>query len=332
MRIDDFPHRVCSAFLNLTPRRVYNIAMRHLTTLFFSFRDYLEEHRLLRFFVELGVTGLAMLSLILLVYFLNIPNPNMILITGEVIFAALFGYAGGVIATMMLIGYSMFFFSNDHSFFSYSGINAYKLLVIIIGAFLCCAFVGFVKHSRDKAEERLLEANRVLAETNKKLGFISSIDALTGVKNRFALRLDYASYHGKNVHLLLLDIDNFKNINDTHGHTVGDEVLHQVGQVLKGVFGEGICYRYGGDEFIVIDPETTTEEFLSDCKMFKDAIVDLRVHDTPIPVFFSAGVVIANLSESVELRTLLHKADQVLYEVKKDGKDDIRVIHIDAVS
>ena len=306
--------------------------MKHLTTLLYSFRDYLEEHRLLRFFVELGITAAVMLSLILLVYFLNIPNPNMILITGAVIFAALFGFPGGVIATMMLIGYSMFFFSTDHSFFAYTDVNAYKLLVIIIGAVLCCAFVGFVKRSRDKAEERLIEANRVLSETNEKLDFISSVDALTGVKNRFALRSDYESYRGKNVHLLLLDIDNFKNINDTHGHTIGDEVLHQVGQVLKGIFGEGICYRYGGDEFVVIDPDTTTEEFLSDCKMLKDAIVDLRVHDARIPVLFSAGVVIADLSEDVELRTLLHKADKVLYEVKKHGKDDICVIHIDAAS
>ena len=101
------------------------------------------------------LTVVIMFTLILLVYQFNIPNPNMILIAGLVLCSALFGFGGGIVAAIIMFGYSLFFFSTDHSFFAYTDINAYKLLVIIIGAFLCCAFVGFVKHSRDKAEERL---------------------------------------------------------------------------------------------------------------------------------------------------------------------------------
>lgn len=83
-----------------------------------------------------------MVALTFVVQFFNIPNPNIILITGLVVFASLFDYGTGAVCAVLMIVYSMYFFSTDHSFISYSSINLQKMASIVLGVTLTTVFIG----------------------------------------------------------------------------------------------------------------------------------------------------------------------------------------------
>ena len=149
----------------------------------------------------------------------------------------------------------------------------------------------------------------------RNLNDMAYIDALTGVGNRLALRRDYDAYQGKEVTVAMLDLNDFKLINDTRGHNEGDRILRETGKLLADTFGREHCYRYGGDEFLAIIPDIPNEEFrekLEYVKQHKPRIDDASQAD------FSVGSVRAVLSDSGILRTLIASADEKMYEAKRD--------------
>ena len=93
------------------------------------------------------ITILIMAALILLVYFCNIPNPNMILIAGLVLCSALFGYGGGIVAAVIMLGYTLFFFSTDYSFIYFTPQNMQKVFVSVIGIVADMLFVCALKRT-----------------------------------------------------------------------------------------------------------------------------------------------------------------------------------------
>ncbi len=149
----------------------------------------------------------------------------------------------------------------------------------------------------------------------KNLNDMAYVDALTGIGNRHALRRDYPTYQGHEVTVAMLDLDNFKLINDTYGHEEGDRVLRDVGKLLSDTFGKEYCYRYGGDEFLLIVPDISISEFnekLETLKQNKPAI------DDTVWAGFSVGFVRAALTDPGMLRKLISKADEKMYESKRE--------------
>ena len=141
-------------------------------------------------------------------------------------------------------------------------------------------------------------------------------DALTGIRNRMALRHDYDSYEGHEVAVMMLDLNEFKVINDTHGHDEGDRILRETAALLRDTFGSEHCYRYGGDEFLVIVPDCTAAEF-------REKLDQMNQHKPVIegePAGFSIGYVHAVLNDSEMLRSLISAADEKMYETKRDTK------------
>ena len=123
-------------------------------------------------------------ALIFLVYHTNVPNPNMILISAMVLFTGFGGVVPGAVSAVMMLLYSMFFFSTDHSFFQYSEINLQKIFVIIFGIIINFLVVAVLKRTRDKAEEKLKETNKYLIDINEylaeKADAAERISALSG--------------------------------------------------------------------------------------------------------------------------------------------------------
>ena len=99
--------------------------------------DKLRKNTLMQLQVSLPkkivITAVIMAALILLVFYCDIPNPNMILIAGLVLCSALFGYGGGIVAAVIMLGYTLFFFSTDHSFTQFTPQNMQKVMVSIFG-------------------------------------------------------------------------------------------------------------------------------------------------------------------------------------------------------
>ena len=106
--------------------------------------------------------------------------------------------------------------------------------------------------------ERILEVHEQLARQNAQLAELATIDELTGTKNRRRFREDLellfgqADRLGSPLSLIMLDLDHFKQYNDSFGHPAGDEVLHWTGSILRAaVRGHDVVARYGGEEFVV---------------------------------------------------------------------------------
>ena len=262
----------------------------------------------------------VMMLMVLLVFLFNVPNPNMLLITGLAVFTSLYGYPAGIACALVMIVYSMYFFSTDHSFFFYTPLNLQKMGVIVLGVVLNTFFIGRLRRKYAETERMLREQNKDLAEDNQHLEAASMTDDLTGVRNRFALRRDYSRFANRDVHVMMLDLDNFKGINDQFGHTAGDHILKRLSAALADSFGAQWCYRYGGDEFLVILPDVEEGEFLGKLESLKRRVRQIDLDEQRLPVHFSAGYVHGLCELSYDLRLMMHQADSNLYDAKGLGK------------
>lgn len=155
-------------------------------------------------------------------------------------------------------------------------------------------------------------------------------DGLTGAFNRRYLderlvgEVAFSKRHKTPLTLMMLDLDHFKNINDTHGHRAGDHILRQFCEMLHfQVRAEDVVTRYGGEEFAVICRETGEERAAILAERLRAACeTDIYMFEgTPIPVTVSIGV--AGLSENSidEPEKLIEAADQALYRAKSEGRN-----------
>ncbi|MHB1536762.1 MAG: GGDEF domain-containing protein, partial [Acidimicrobiales bacterium] len=153
-------------------------------------------------------------------------------------------------------------------------------------------------------------------------------DGLTGLANRrdfdqkLAGEVNRASRHGQPLSLVVIDLDHFKAVNDTHGHLAGDEVLRQVGQVLAGVTRDmDTAARYGGEEFALILPSCAPADA---CRVMDRIRTSLAAAPALLGVTVSAGV--ATLpSNANDSASLLAAADEALYRSKRSGRNRVTV-------
>jgi diguanylate cyclase (GGDEF)-like protein len=283
--------------------------------------------------INTAVFSAMMLVLIFFVYNFNIPNPNMILIAALVLSTSVGGFIPGIVCAALMMIYSLFFFSVDHSFFQFTEENLHKITVIGLGILINLISVGILKRNRDKAGDELKTTNEELVRTNEQLGqtneelakvndmlkAMASHDSLTNLRNRYSLRQDFEYYVGMPLYVLFLDLDNFKILNDTNGHAYGDKILAATGRCLSESFRTSNCYRYGGDEFLVISENVTSEEFEDSCVKVRQGLGALGEN-----VSFSGGYVSGVPEDIPELRTMIMQADEMLYDAKSEGRNCFR--------
>ena len=267
---------------------------------------------------RLLVTLALMLVLIMLVYFFNIPNPNMILIAGLVVCSSIFGYSGGLLAGAIMLGYTLFFFSTNNDFVTFSDQNVRKVVVSLVGIVVDMLFICELKRAERMAYRRIGRLTEELREDNRLLQELSLIDGLTGVKNRVSLRRDYDDYRYRELFVAMMDLDDFKSINDMHGHEAGDRVLTATGRNLNEIFGHDYCYRFGGDEFLILWPAGTEEEFRAKLGELIERSPLIGVGEqAACSVGFTRGTV----TDENELRSMFSLADKRMYEAKQRGKN-----------
>ena len=280
-----------------------------------------EKKQIAKTLIKLLITVIVMGALVFVALIFNIPNPNMLLITGLVVFTSLYGYGAGFICALAMVLYSMYFFSTDHSFIYYNSMGFQKMAMILLSVILNVIFVGKLKQMQSNAKAELIELNDILKKDNNALKEASQTDTLTGVRNRFALQSDEPIYNGHKLFVMILDIDDFKKTNDTYGHVVGDFILNKTGDVLMDVFGKDVCYRYGGDEFLIINSDIEKEKFISLLNDLKTRLSEIYLYNNKIPMHFSSGYVYGKNEAEDGLSHMIKDADKCLYEAKNQGKD-----------
>ncbi len=214
---------------------------------------------------------------------------------------------------------------------------------------------------KSPAKERILIAQlmvglrkaqkyRDLIRTNDLLSAIALSDALTELNNRRALEWDLpkqihkARSQNLPLSLIILDVDYFKKVNDTHGHLVGDRLLQLLCTRIKhNLRFQDVPFRYGGEEFVIILGNTTCEEALVVARRLNRIVSDqpFAINNTlSINVTISLGTACLRAEDDSKGTSLLHRADQFLLKAKASGRNrvigcDSRVLktaHLQAVS
>ena len=191
--------------------------------------------------------------------------------------------------------------------------------------------------ARIKSGIRFLELERSLKAAVDEIHLMSITDPLTGIYNRGYINerlpqeIRRAKRYGRDLSLLLCDIDHFKNVNDSYGHLVGDAVLKTFAQCLTDTIRQEVDWagRYGGEEFLVVLPETdhAGAMVLAERLRKNAAACHTRLDDGTIPVTASFGVTgfsPIEIQEPVKAETLLQEADRRLYEAKASGRNQVR--------
>ena len=264
-----------------------------------------------------------MVTLMLACRNLSIPNPEVVLLTGLVVCTSLFDFPAGVICGAQVVLFSMHFYSEGHGFFSYSAMNLQKMIMIFCSVTVITAFLSKLRQIWNTIREKTQNVTQMLRERNEELEEESHIDSLTGLYNRNMLRENYPEYKNRSLLVTFLDIDDFKIINDVCGHDTGDKALAEVGAILSDSFTNTDCYRYGGDEFLLIRKDTDTSLFDNQLHQMMNRMDELSHSDNKPDIKFSAGYVYGVAETAVDLRSMFEKADELMYEVKRQGKEDM---------
>ncbi len=153
-------------------------------------------------------------------------------------------------------------------------------------------------------------------------------DHLTDLLPRKAFDSDLAqaassASAGEPASLIMADIDLFKRVNDTHGHQTGDAVLQEVARRLRrATAGKGHAYRYGGEAFVVLLPNHTTEEALAVAERARRAIERERINDIAVTSSFGVATL---LERATDPAGWLKAADDAMYEAKRQGRNQVRL-------
>jgi len=172
--------------------------------------------------------------------------------------------------------------------------------------------------------EQVEEQRRYLYE-------LAMTDQLTGLYNRNTLtefasrKLAEAQRHDFPLSVVVIDVDHFKDINDTHGHLVGDEVLAAMGELLlNSTRAEDFAVRFGGEELLLILSHCDADSARAHAERIRETVAELRPSDG-VRVTASLGVATRPLGSEIDFESLVRAADHAVYAAKEGGRDRVEI-------
>jgi diguanylate cyclase (GGDEF)-like protein len=194
-----------------------------------------------------------------------------------------------------------------------------------------------------RLEELLLRLKRVLKERDltqervrmmKKLQKLAITDGLTKLHNsrsfysQIEVEVDRFNRYKHPLSLLLLDIDHFKHYNDAFGHLEGDKVLVRISQIIRSCLRKlDTAYRYGGEEFTVILPETTSEEARNVAERIRKAVKAEKFDpETENDITITISIGVTQYSPEEELSAFIQRADKAMYSSKQNGRNKVTAL------
>jgi diguanylate cyclase (GGDEF)-like protein len=185
-------------------------------------------------------------------------------------------------------------------------------------------------------EAKVAQRTAELEQANQRLEQLTLTDDVTELYNQRFLqqRIDdeyaRAVRYGHGLAVVMIDLDNFKTVNDTHDHLFGTRVLRRVGAMLQeGVRSIDMVVRYGGDEFVILLPHTKLEAAVAVGARLRDklAITEFGDEGESFHITGSFGVAALGECESTDAESLLRAADKALYQAKAMGRNRVAVMH-----
>ncbi|KPJ97924.1 MAG: hypothetical protein AMS20_16655 [Gemmatimonas sp. SG8_28] len=163
--------------------------------------------------------------------------------------------------------------------------------------------------------------------------WLATTDPLTdcvnrrGLLDRLEAELERVQRYGEALSLMMIDLDHFKKVNDSHGHLAGDEVLRQIGALLRGeVRAVDTVARYGGEEFVILLPETTQPGAVALAERIRERVAqrDFSEDASMLSVTISVGVTTVSAGEVDDPEGVLGRVDAALYRAKRAGRNLVR--------
>lgn len=190
-----------------------------------------------------------------------------------------------------------------------------------------------IKYHLSQAFEREKKLAAQLEEANRKLKIMATLDGLTGLYNRqsfdeiLSKEWSRSDRHGQPLSLIMVDIDNFKNVNDTYGHQAGDLAIREIAMALKKTVRKcDYVSRYGGEEFAVILPQTELPNAFLTAERLRSAVqthaFSLKKNGN-LRLTVSCGVATAHPKGDAKPEALIDEADSALYKAKTTGRNQV---------
>jgi diguanylate cyclase (GGDEF)-like protein len=158
----------------------------------------------------------------------------------------------------------------------------------------------------------------------------ATIDPLTNCYNRRALNtfissdIAYARRQGHDLSVIMLDVDNFKEINDRHGHPAGDRVLQEIATLIRSLIRKSdYIARYGGEEFMLVLPDTTLYHAVQLAEKLRKSIEGHIINLMNASTMITASFGVASLENKRDISSLLREVDERLYIAKSKGKNNV---------
>lgn len=188
--------------------------------------------------------------------------------------------------------------------------------------------ISLLNNALSNKSRKLAKKNKKLEKANERIEKLSKTDVLTGLANRrhfmdyFEKMISQAQRHSNPISLVMIDLDKFKDINDSYGHQAGDDVLSALGNLLsRETRKEDLAGRIGGEEFAVILTQTDIEKADNYAERIRKEINQLEVDSVPAEITASLGV--SEMKDGDDSESLLKRADAALYEAKENGRNRV---------
>lgn len=155
-------------------------------------------------------------------------------------------------------------------------------------------------------------------------------DPLTGTGNRAALNntlsreIEMAKRHNQPLSLLMLDLDKFKQVNDRHGHSTGDQVLISAANcILQCIRQTDMCFRYGGEEFLIMLSNANHGGALRIAERIRHSIAELQLEHKEQMLKITTSIGCATMNDEDDMESLIQRADGALYQAKRSGRNRV---------
>lgn len=187
--------------------------------------------------------------------------------------------------------------------------------------------------ARIRAAKRIVDLQKELLDSNRRLELLSITDGLTKLYNHrhlqdeLARAFEESQRYLRPLSFVIVDLDFFKKVNDTHGHAVGDEVLKAISKIFQeAIRATDLAARYGGEEFALMLPETVLEDALIFAEQIRRAIelTPVITQSGPISATVSIGVATVPNTRIHSAKELIVAADKALYRAKKNGRNQVQ--------